>query len=69
MPSWPPTPVRHACIDIGSNTTRLLVADLDGESLRPVHELRAFTRLGDELRDSDAISPAKLAQLGEVVAR
>ena len=37
--------VRRACIDIGSNTTRLLVADCDGERLLEVHQERAFTHV------------------------
>ncbi|HKG35982.1 MAG TPA: hypothetical protein VKA89_06045 [Solirubrobacterales bacterium] len=34
--------VRIGVIDIGTNTTRLLVADVEGESLRPVAERRQF---------------------------
>ena len=37
--------VRRACIDIGSNTTRLLVADCDGDRLLEVHQERAFTHV------------------------
>jgi exopolyphosphatase/guanosine-5'-triphosphate,3'-diphosphate pyrophosphatase len=37
--------VRCACIDIGSNTTRLLVAERDGGGLREVLSCRAFTPL------------------------
>src|SRR4051812_44618102 len=37
--------VRKACVDIGSNTTRLLVADVDGTKLTEVRAERAFTRL------------------------
>jgi len=39
--------LRAACIDIGSNTIALLVADLDGESLRPVTTRRRFALLGE----------------------
>ena len=35
-----------ACIDIGSNTTRLLVAGADDGGLREVLQQRAFTRMG-----------------------
>ena len=41
--------LRLGCIDIGSNTTRLLVADCDAERLGWIHQERAFTRLGHEL--------------------
>jgi exopolyphosphatase/guanosine-5'-triphosphate,3'-diphosphate pyrophosphatase len=37
--------VRSACIDIGSNTTRLLVAELDDGGLREVTTQRVFNRL------------------------
>jgi exopolyphosphatase / guanosine-5'-triphosphate,3'-diphosphate pyrophosphatase len=58
-----------ACIDIGSNTTRLLVADCDGAGLSEVHQDRVFTRLGPELRGTGRISPAKVAEIVEVVGR
>src|SRR4051812_28575162 len=37
--------VRKACVDIGSNTTRLLVADVDGHALTEVRARRAFAAL------------------------
>ena len=37
------------CIDIGSNTTRLLVADAANGRLREIVTQRAFTRLGKSL--------------------
>ncbi|HWD64608.1 MAG TPA: hypothetical protein VG405_05500 [Solirubrobacteraceae bacterium] len=60
--------MRAACIDIGSNTTRLLVADCDGQRLRELHQERAYTRIGQELGSADRISTPKLAEVGEVVA-
>jgi exopolyphosphatase/guanosine-5'-triphosphate,3'-diphosphate pyrophosphatase len=61
--------VRCACIDIGSNTTRLLVAEpaRDGR-LRELHAERAFTRLGSLLGPGGAIPPAVLKVGAEVVA-
>ena len=38
--------MRCACIDIGSNTTRLLVADVAQGRLAPVVQQRSFTRIG-----------------------
>ncbi len=41
----PGASVRRACIDIGSNTTRLLVAACDRGRLEEVHQERSFTQL------------------------
>jgi exopolyphosphatase/guanosine-5'-triphosphate,3'-diphosphate pyrophosphatase len=60
---------RCACIDIGSNTTRLLVAEGDGPRPRELLAERAFTRLG-AARDRDgAIAEQKVSELAAVVAR
>jgi len=59
--------LRLGCIDIGSNTTRLLVADSDGGRLQWVHQERSFTRLGHELAERGAIGPAKIAEVVAVV--
>ena len=57
-----------AAIDIGSNTTRLLVAEpVDGQ-LKKVMEQRAYTRINKAIRDSGAIPAEKAAEVGEVVA-
>lgn len=40
-----PNVVRKACVDIGSNTTRLLVADVEAGTVSEVRAERAFTRL------------------------
>ncbi len=60
--------MRLGCIDIGSNTTRLLVADCDGRRLQVVHEERAYTRIGNELLEHGALGEAKLAEVVGVVA-
>jgi exopolyphosphatase / guanosine-5'-triphosphate,3'-diphosphate pyrophosphatase len=60
--------VRRACIDIGSNTTRLLVADVDEGHLREVHQERVFTRISRGLLTGGWISEAKLAEVADVVA-
>jgi exopolyphosphatase/guanosine-5'-triphosphate,3'-diphosphate pyrophosphatase len=57
-----------AAIDIGSNTTRLLVAEpVDGQ-LKKVMEQRAYTRIGKALDGEGAIPPEKLEEVAEVVA-
>jgi exopolyphosphatase / guanosine-5'-triphosphate,3'-diphosphate pyrophosphatase len=60
--------VRRACIDIGSNTTRLLVAECDGERLLEIHQERAFTRIGHAVLGDGSIAPAKIAEVVDVVA-
>jgi len=60
--------VRRACIDIGSNTTRLLVADCDDERLNEVHQERAFTRVGRGVGINGTIAPAKITEVVAVVA-
>jgi exopolyphosphatase / guanosine-5'-triphosphate,3'-diphosphate pyrophosphatase len=60
--------VRRACIDIGSNTTRLLVAECDGGHLLEVHQERAFTKIGRGLLEDGTIAPEKIAEVVDVVA-
>lgn len=60
---------RCACIDIGSNTTRLLVAEgVDGR-LREVVSERAFTLLGAVGATPCAVRADKISEVAEVVAR
>ena len=55
-------------IDIGSNTTRVLVAEpVDGQ-LKKVMEQRAYTRINKALDDDGAIVPEKVDEVAEVVA-
>ena len=56
------------CIDIGSNTTRLLVAEPADGRLRELLRQRAFTRIGKGLRRDDTISLEKITEVAEVVA-
>jgi exopolyphosphatase/guanosine-5'-triphosphate,3'-diphosphate pyrophosphatase len=57
-----------ACIDIGSNTTRLLVAERSGDGLRELLAQRAFTKLGRELRrNKGKISKDKVREVADVV--
>ncbi len=56
--------MRRACIDIGSNTTRLLVADCVDGDLRECRQERAFTQIGQSL-DAEGRIPAP--KLGEVL--
>src|SRR5438445_10423895 len=60
--------VIYGVIDIGSNTTRLLVAEPADGRLREIAQQRAFTRLGKGLRRDDAIPAKKVEEVAEVVA-
>lgn len=60
--------LRRACIDIGSNTTRLLVADCDAGELEVVHETRSYTRIGRGVEHDGAISAEKILEVSRVVA-
>jgi exopolyphosphatase / guanosine-5'-triphosphate,3'-diphosphate pyrophosphatase len=56
------------CIDIGSNTTRVLVAEAQDGHLRELVQRRAFTRIGRGLKEGGAIPRAKIEEVGDVVA-
>jgi exopolyphosphatase / guanosine-5'-triphosphate,3'-diphosphate pyrophosphatase len=58
--------MRSACIDIGSNTTRLLVAEPNGAALREVLARRMFVPLIHGPRDT--IDPETVGVLASVVA-
>jgi exopolyphosphatase/guanosine-5'-triphosphate,3'-diphosphate pyrophosphatase len=57
-----------AAIDIGSNTTRVLVAEPVGGQLKKVMEQRAYTRINKALGEDGAICPDKVEEVCEVVA-
>ena len=57
-----------AAIDIGSNTTRVLVAEPGEGQLKKVMEQRAYTRINKALDGDGAILPEKIEQVAEVVA-
>ena len=57
-----------AAIDIGSNTTRVLVAEpVDGQ-LKKVMEQRAYTRINKAIEDDGSIRADKVEEVAEVVA-
>jgi len=59
--------VAYACIDIGSNTTRLLVAEPSEGRLRELMTQRAFTSLG-KATSKGRIPEDKIEETAEVVA-
>jgi exopolyphosphatase / guanosine-5'-triphosphate,3'-diphosphate pyrophosphatase len=56
------------CIDIGSNTTRVLVAEAHDGRLRELLQRRAFTRIGKDLKPGAEIPRAKIEEVAAVVA-
>jgi exopolyphosphatase / guanosine-5'-triphosphate,3'-diphosphate pyrophosphatase len=57
-----------AAIDIGSNTTRVLVAEpIDGQ-LKKVMEQRAYTRIGKSIDGAGVIPATKVDEISEVVS-
>lgn len=57
-----------AAIDIGSNTTRVLVAEPSEGQLKKVMEQRAYTRINKAIDAEGKIEAAKIEEVGEVVA-
>jgi len=58
----------YAAIDIGSNTTRVLVAEPTDGQLRKVMEQRAYTRIGKASQHNGAVDAEKIAEVAEAVA-
>lgn len=60
--------MRLACIDVGSNTTRLLVAEAIPGGIRHIRNERAFTLIGRSLDGERRIPPEKVEQTASTVA-
>jgi exopolyphosphatase/guanosine-5'-triphosphate,3'-diphosphate pyrophosphatase len=58
-----------AAVDIGSNSVRLKIARLQGGRLRPVHEDREVTRLGEGVFRSGFLTPESMAETVKVLRR
>ena len=61
--------VRRAVIDVGTNSIKLLVADVAGEQVQPVWEGSVQTRLGQGFYQTHRLQPGPLAQTAEAVAK
>ena len=59
--------VRRAVIDVGTNSVKLLVADVSGHEVRPVHEESRQTRLGQGFYDTRRLQPESIARTAEAV--
>ena len=58
----------YACVDIGSNTTRLLVADVEDGRLQELAAVREFTLLGSAADADGSIPHLKIVETAEAVA-
>jgi exopolyphosphatase/guanosine-5'-triphosphate,3'-diphosphate pyrophosphatase len=59
---------RRAVIDVGTNSVKLLVADVCGREVRPVHEESRQTRLGHGFYETHRLQPESIARTAEAVA-
>jgi exopolyphosphatase/guanosine-5'-triphosphate,3'-diphosphate pyrophosphatase len=59
--------MRVGVVDVGSNTVRLLVADVNTSELAVVHEGRAWVRLGADVAQTGEISADRLDAVSEAV--
>ncbi len=60
--------MRVAAIDQGTNTTRLLVADVDGDRLRELHRETRITRLGEGVDARRRLLPTPVARVRNALA-
>ncbi len=60
-------PVRRAVIDVGTNSIKLLVADVSGRDVRPVHEESCQTRLGHGFYETHRLQPDAIAHTAQAV--
>jgi exopolyphosphatase/guanosine-5'-triphosphate,3'-diphosphate pyrophosphatase len=59
--------VRRAVIDVGTNSIKLLVADVRGRDVLAVHEESRQTRLGKGFYESNRLQPEAIARTAEAV--
>ena len=60
--------VRRAVIDVGTNSVKLLVADVHGSVVVPIIEESRQTRLGKNFYDTHCLQPDAIAQTAKAVA-
>ena len=60
--------MRVAAVDLGTNTTRLLVADVEDESVEEVIRRSVITRLGEGVDAERVLLPAAVARVHRVLA-
>jgi exopolyphosphatase/guanosine-5'-triphosphate,3'-diphosphate pyrophosphatase len=60
--------MRRAVIDVGTNTVKLLVADVRSDEIRVVAQADTSTRLGENLQRTGQLNPAAVARTVTAVA-
>jgi exopolyphosphatase/guanosine-5'-triphosphate,3'-diphosphate pyrophosphatase len=60
---------RRAVIDVGTNSVKLLVADVAGHDVRPVWEDSKQTRLGSGFYETHRLQPEPIAKTARAVAQ
>jgi exopolyphosphatase/guanosine-5'-triphosphate,3'-diphosphate pyrophosphatase len=65
---FPARTVRRAVIDVGTNSVKLLVADVDGRVVEPIHERSEQTRLGSGFYETHRLKPAAVAHTARAAA-
>lgn len=58
---------RRAVIDVGTNSVKLLIADVAGADVHPVHEESRQTRLGKGFYETHRLQPEPIARTAEAV--
>ncbi len=61
-------PARRAVIDVGTNSVKLLVADVGAHDVRPVVEESRQTRLGKNFYETHRLQPDAIAETAKAVA-
>ncbi len=62
------TPVRRAVIDVGTNSVKVLVADVAGRNVTPLLEQSRQTRLGKGFYPARRLQPGAIEKTAEAVA-
>ncbi|MEY4916328.1 MAG: hypothetical protein RL616_241 [Verrucomicrobiota bacterium] len=60
-------PIRRAVIDVGTNSIKLLVADVRGRAVTPIHEESKQTRLGKGFYETHQLQPESIAHTAAAV--
>ena len=68
IPSAPPPPAKRAVIDIGTNSVKLLVAEVSGRVVCPLLEESEQTRLGRGFYQARQLQPEAITETAKAVA-